>query len=599
MKKFKLFRNVKIQKKLFSTLLLIFSIPILSVGIFLVFYSYQTFTSHYTEQIHAENNRVKSVLFDLTTNLYNLSNGFILNSELNELLTQNYADQNAMRKALDTYKEINTVLKEQTSIHDIKIYTNNSSIKDYNHFSYCDETLRNTDWYTQIAGGQNLFWKTVTEKRRGYTYYYLTLYRQIPLPLAKDFAILVINVSSNYLNNRLDNRAIPSMVCVNNDSLFYDMYGYSPEHTMPLSVKDDEIYHTLDRRITLNDQKVMGSVSTLQPYRSDDHIYIFSYSTNAIPYISKVTIIGLFIVLLALFIPCSLLYFYTNYFSARVYMLRQAMYQVSHGSYNIIESFTGNDELSETFKDLQTTIKKIEEKEAMVYETRLREQELINHQQELENRQQQIEYKMLTSQINPHFLYNTLETIRMRAFNEDNYDVAEAAKLLGKFLRYSLENIGTTSTTLDKELHYIQLYLKIQKLRFRDRVNYKINISPQLDPCKCLILPFLLQPIVENSMLHGLEKVRGNGWIEIEIYARDNLLFFHISDNGEGMDPETLQKLRQDIYTKDNTRSKSIGLYNINQRLLLCYGSSYGLKIDSIQGCGTSVSMNIPLKTQE
>ena len=65
------------------------------------------------------------------------------------------------------------------------------------------------------------------------------------------------------------------------------------------------------------------------------------------------------------------------------------------------------------------------------------------------------------------------------------------------------------------------------------------------------------------------------------------------------MDLETLQKLRQDIYTKDNTRSKSIGLYNINQRLLLCYGSSYGLKIDSIQGCGTSVSMNIPLKTQE
>lgn len=590
----KLFRNVKVQKKLFSTLLLIFSVPVLSIGVILVLYTHTTLTKHYTEQVTSENIRVRSVLFDLTTNLYNISNNFIRDSKLTELLSSRYSDINDVRKHFDTYKDIDTILEQQTSINEIQIYTNNPTIQSYSHFIYCTSEIKEKNWYKSMASDKNLFWQTDLRTKHGYTYYDLTMYRKVPLPLAKDFAILVITVSDNYLKNRLDNHSIPSMASVNNEPLFYDLNSMSPGHTMPESLQFQEFYNNIYKGIEVNGKKAIAVVSTLQPYRTDDYIYILSYSVQSIPYIFRITMTCFFVVLLALFIPCALLYFYTGYFSARIYLLRQAMHQASQDDYNIINSFKGNDELSETFLDLQIMIQKIEEKEAMVYKTKLREQELINHQQELENKQQQIEFKMLTSQINPHFLYNTLETIRMKAFNEDNFEVAEAAKLLGRFLHYSLENIGTTSTTLDKELYYIQLYLKIQKLRFKDRVNYTIHVEPGLDPEKCYILPFLLQPIVENAMLHGLEKSGNHGLIEIKIYTENDCLCFSVQDNGKGMDEETLETLRQTIRTKDTAKTKSIGLYNINQRVMLCYGSSYGLQIESQLGSGTCVSLHIP-----
>lgn len=271
----------------------------------------------------------------------------------------------------------------------------------------------------------------------------------------------------------------------------------------------------------------------------------------------------------------------------------QSLYHTSaHGpitANNIIDSFHGNDELSEAFQDLQMMIQEIKQKEALVYEARLKEQEL-------ENRQQQMEYKMLASQINPHFLYNTLETIRMKAFAAGNREVAMAIKLLGKSLRYVLDNTGTVSTTLAKEIDYLRIYFSIQQLRFGDRINYTVNIQDGLDLENYQILPLLLQPIVENAVSHGLENVDENGQILLNIYEEnDTCLCIDISDNGVGMTERELADLRKNISEKDTSRTQSIGLYNINQRIQLCYGPEYSLSIASAQGKGTTVSLRLPL----
>ena len=141
------------------------------------------------------------------------------------------------------------------------------------------------------------------------------------------------------------------------------------------------------------------------------------------------------------------------------------MGHASQGNYDIIDTFKGDDELTDTFLNLKIMIGNIKQQELQMYEARIKEQTLVNQQQ-------QMEYKLLASQINPHFIYNSLETIRMMSIGSGDRETASAIKLLGKTMHYVLENTGTASTTLDKELDYISSYLAIQKLRFEERFNY-------------------------------------------------------------------------------------------------------------------------------
>ena len=177
-------------------------------------------------------------------------------------------------------------------------------------------------------------------------------------------------------------------------------------------------------------------------------------------------------------------------------------------SYNILKSFSGSYELQQAYGDLLVMVDTIEQQKVAMYEAMLNEKQLQNEQQEME-------FKMLASQINPHFLYNTLETLRMKAFTAGDREVATGIKLLGKLLRYVLVNIGTTYTTLANELEHIDTYIKIQKIRFDDRVNYTLAVDDGIDTQEYMLLPLLLQPIVENAVVHGLEGVDGLSLIHI------------------------------------------------------------------------------------
>ncbi|MHB8128581.1 MAG: sensor histidine kinase, partial [Mobilitalea sp.] len=247
-----------------------------------------------------------------------------------------------------------------------------------------------------------------------------------------------------------------------------------------------------------------------------------------------------------------------------------------------------DDELTEIFKDLKSTVNKISENEAKFYQSQIVEQQLIN-------KQQQMEFKMLASQINPHFLYNTLETIRMQALSTGNMNVVTSIKLLGKSMHYVLENTGTDSTTLDKELEYIEVYLSIQKLRFGDRINYCIQYPNDMNLNKYKILPLLLQPIVENAVIHGLERTKLNGQIVINISnTTNNILTIKIADNGHGMNAEKLEEINERINSASLDSTTSIGLYNINQRIKLLYGTKYGIIFTSQLNEGTTVTLTIP-----
>ena len=197
---------------------------------------------------------------------------------------------------------------------------------------------------------------------------------------------------------------------------------------------------------------------------------------------------------------------------------------------------------------------------------------------------------MLASQINPHFLYNTLETIRMKARRSRQYDIEELVKMLAKIMRSTLQ-AGNSEVTVRSEVELVEYYLKIQQYRFEDRIQYEIFVEKGLEELR--ILPLILQPIVENSIIHGLESKEGTGKIGIRIQTRDGKVVIGIRDDGLGMSAEKLEQLRNrmNVYDKNG---KHIGISNVHQRVRLKYGDGCGVTVDSREGSYTKVEIVLP-----
>ena len=213
---------------------------------------------------------------------------------------------------------------------------------------------------------------------------------------------------------------------------------------------------------------------------------------------------------------------------------------------------------------------------------------------EIENKQAQL--LALQSQINPHFLFNTMQSLSISCYNNDDYETAEYINKFCLFLRDCLY-WETKCVPLSEEIRVVDNYLTLQKFRYQNALEYTIDI-----PSEFLGIPipkFTLQPIVENAIEHGLEN-RGpdakTGLIFITAHSSEEKICIEVTDNGAGISPDTLDKLNRLMKDHKDTgsASESIGLANTNERLKLFYGSDYGLEIQSTKGKGTKVTISIP-----
>lgn len=209
------------------------------------------------------------------------------------------------------------------------------------------------------------------------------------------------------------------------------------------------------------------------------------------------------------------------------------------------------------------------------------------------------EISALQSQINPHFLYNTLDTMRGQALMDDAPIVAEMAEALSHIFRYSISNPDQL-VTLQAELRNVNQYMMIQNFRFEDK--FRLEIHCEESGLTGYYIPKLvLQPIIENAVYHGLETKREGGVIRIHIYAAENLLVIAIHDNGKGMSEEQLSHVNESLrhcYSVIQTHRKrhtGVGLSNIHQRIRLLFGSSYGLVVQSTPAAGTQIEVLLPI----
>lgn len=305
--------------------------------------------------------------------------------------------------------------------------------------------------------------------------------------------------------------------------------------------------------------------------------------------VSDVRTNRLFIIIISgisIFVPLLLMLIYTSYFSRRVNTLRIQMNRVAAGDYEIADSFSGEDELRELFRDMQFTIQNIKQLDKKIYEEKLDKEKLLNYQQKMN-------FEILSNQINPHFLFNTLETIRMEAMLNEQKKITNMIKNLGSLLRYSLQT-RNKMVTLKSELDNVETYLEIQHFRFEDKISYSIVVKDRMDLNKYEIIPFLIQPLVENSFVHGLENKKGTGEIRIVITEGEHCLRIQVEDNGVGMRPDQLDELIR--FMKDNNvqESNKIGVRNVYQRLRLFYKDAFHMEIKSVCGEGTWILLELP-----
>lgn len=223
----------------------------------------------------------------------------------------------------------------------------------------------------------------------------------------------------------------------------------------------------------------------------------------------------------------------------------------------------------------------------------IRIDELIAHIRAEQERQRKTELKLLQSQLNPHFLYNTLDTIVWLAEGKRHREVVDMITALSSFLRIGL-NKGNDFICIREEAEHVNSYLQIQHFRYEDIMDYEIDFAEEIKGYTTLKLT--LQPIVENALYHGIKNKREKGFLKIRGWMEDNTIFMQVKDNGIGMKPEELIKMNKLVHMggDDIDSREGFGIANVAERIRLNYGKEYGLTIESEYSIGTIVTVKIP-----
>ncbi|QBD85307.1 sensor histidine kinase [Clostridium tetani] len=259
-----------------------------------------------------------------------------------------------------------------------------------------------------------------------------------------------------------------------------------------------------------------------------------------------------------------------------IHRLKNNMLEISKGNFDSYYEIKNNDEISilgQVFNQMLTDIKR-----------------LINKVYQVEKQKRSAELRVLQSQINPHFLYNTLDTIQWKALEYNAFEVVDMINSLSGFFRISLSD-GKEFITISDEVAHVSNYLEIQKIRYKDKISYSMDVDSSLD--QYLIPKLIVQPLVENSIYHGLKLQKCKGIINVSISSKDGFLFIKVIDNGLGINSEKLIVLRKNL--AESIETNHYGLYNINERLKLAFGKRYSIEIKSELKIGTQVLLRIPL----
>lgn len=578
--------NMKIRNKLIIAYVISTLIPILILGTVLTYRIRNMSINRAITEANTNNDRVKVRLDELLRTVTDVSDRIYLDKQLQEIVTKRYKSTWEVVEAYSGYKEFDDLLRSYKEIKSIRFYADNETLLNNSQIINATPDIASQAWYVKtVENNGRLLWQYVEDKNSHENNLCLT--RFIKNKYGEKVGVLLITVNNEQLRSLIEEEPFETLVSMDKADTAI-LYGNSSNTKM--EIQDISVLYTDtgSNSIDFNNERMIVIKGKFQPNKSDNMFYVFTLLPVHVitSTANQVGLMGLMIIAVCVCIALIFILCFSGAFSKRIILLRKEMNRVVNGDFNISSSIRGSDEIGQLFKDLQAMIQGIK---ALIHE--VYEEKLLKEQ--LKNKQKEIEFKMLASQINPHFLYNALETIRMEAHYNKQDRIAGIVKTLGKMLRRNLE-VSNRLVTLESEIELVENYLYIQKFRFEEKVSYKIELNTDISDC--YILPLLLQPIVENAFVHGLENTTENGIISVKIEKDDQFLRLEVEDNGAGMDEDRLSLMKKRLENNEESDGKNIGLCNINNRIKLYYGDRYGLEICSKLKKGTKVSINLPAR---
>lgn len=420
------------------------------------------------------------------------------------------------------------------------------------------------------------------------------------LPNDTDRSMAAVRDVHNYLDLQFERIGSVS-IRVDMDTMVSDVTRSLSEQDTIFLIFDDDgqtIYESEDNTQGITPQQWGDHSQGYEIIEWQDKLYFATYSEAnnlAWRYIILVPYDNLFTVISnarkAVFITYLILFFIMIYLGSKftgtivnpIESLNRKMKKIQSGNLEQMEAEEVIDFPKDEAGELHANFQKMMQQIQFLIGENYKKQLLIKES----------EYKTLQAQVNPHFLYNTLESINWSAKIAGEKKISQMAESLGFVLRSSI-NMKDSLITLEEELSIVDHYLTIQSYRFEDRLQFDKNVPAELR--KIEVPKFILQPIVENSIRYGLQEMVGVCKIQLVAEKKNDTLELNLSDNGPGMDESYLRKIEKGNYEPKGT---GLGLKNINERIKILFGESYGLTIKSEKGVGTLITIRVPIEGEK
>lgn len=452
---------------------------------------------------------------------------------------------------------------------------------------YEDEELYNTSVVTEYMASDNTSMLISS-------YYNIYRERDIIRFVLKIYDNSNLNDKVGYIVCDIDSKVLEKIMkkYITNEEMYIWLQPIGDRQLYAIGALEEEnrIYHDI-----VSQYIVSGEIGEIDDFSDSNRVFFQvsqnKYNLNAYSIMpqsvleenQRVLTQNLIIIAVIMGILMSVLYFYvTRSLTSPLEKLMQTIGRIRSGETELRVDYEARDEIGMLGTEFNNMLDEMESLIGQQYEDKL----LLN----------KAEYKALQAQINPHFLYNTLDTMSSIASIQDCEMVSNLCQSLSNIFRYSLD-MKHPYVTVGKEIGHLKNYIYVMNVRMWEEIKYIFEIGE--DVLQDTVPRISIQPLVENALNHGLKNKHGEKYIRIKAEKKDSILCISVEDNGTGMDADRMNARLKENDASVIEEGSSIGLLNINARLKMAYGTEYGIYIESIVGCGTTVLMKMPEMKEE
>jgi len=573
--------NYKLKKKLMILYIFCVIFPLIvtdGVVFYIVIHSEQV------KQKHAMENDASAVQYSLSNSVEyasSMAKNIYTNEYIEDILNKSYATPLDYVTAYQTFKK-NSLFDSSMGGDNtlVTIYAENETIISGGVFGRI-ESIKETDWY-QFLQGSGL--ETVL-------YFY---YDDQKSPAVKAMRRIVFLRKMNFFGSRSCEKVVKIELDYSNlvrslQKMNYTYPVYICQNGKILLSNDGHTHVGQDFE-EFTEYKKVGYKMKISLYGAELEILILKTNIGAATQIWKNFPLILLLVFTNAGMPWCLMCLINRSFTLRIEELSRAFKKMDQERLEEIADIRGEDEIGQLMLSYNHMASRINELIQTVYKDRLREQEM-------DIARQNAELLALHSQINPHFLFNALESIRMHSILKKEYETADMVEKLAIMERQNVD-WGTDFVEVRREMEFVEAYLGLQKYRFGDRLSYELEIEPE---CREIHIPKLtVVTFVENACIHGIESKAAPGWIFVRIYQMNKEMYIEVEDTGDGLEESVLAQIKEKMREVNIEKMKKegrVGILNACLRLKLMTENQTQFEIESEKGVGTIVQIRIPLNT--